>query len=168
MEWKHLTSQQIQAQKPVYRRKLLHVSSTLGAASLMEYDGKQCTLRWDAVSRAEDSNLSQVLNGTTVHTIQTLKKKHSEATQHASHSPELATSHHHLFGFLKYVLRGCNFVSYHNLNEIVHTWLVMRPRTVSCKGLQKLVQHYTTKCVEKHWDYVKNCTFVNSELFCQF
>jgi hypothetical protein len=61
-----------------------------------------------------------------------------------------------LFGPVRDALRGCHFASDQEVKEVVHAWLVTKPKAFFSGGMQKLASRWT-KCVAKEGDYVEKC-----------
>jgi hypothetical protein len=63
---------------------------------------------------------------TAAHTTESLHQLNF-VLKHSPHSPDLAPSNYQLFGPLRDTLRGCHFVTYHEVKAAVHAWLVTQP-----------------------------------------
>jgi len=66
---------------------------------------------------------------TASHTVETINHLGFEVLEHTAYSPDLAPSNYHLFGPLKYALRGRRFSTDKEVREAVHKWLCDQTKT---------------------------------------
>lgn len=90
--------------------------------------------------------MSQFCTIMSAHIVESLRHLNFELLKHPPYSPDLAPPITCLV-YWQDALRGCHFVSYQELKEAVHAWLV---KNVFYSGHTELVDHWT-RCV-KGWE----------------
>jgi histone-lysine N-methyltransferase SETMAR len=92
---------------------------------------------------------------TAAKSVQKLRDIGFSVLPHPPYSPDLAPSDFYLFSALKSAIRGRNYSSAEEIQEVLDAWIESKPRNFFADGIRKLPGRWE-KCVAHHGDYFEH------------